>query len=56
MADQCRRNDHELMQLLASRRAFPHIGATFSLDETSVALRCVADGRSVGKVVIDIAG
>jgi NADPH2:quinone reductase len=56
MAEEYRRNDEELMQLLALHRAFPHIGASFSLDEAPAALRWVADGRSIGKVVIDVPG
>jgi NADPH:quinone reductase len=56
MAEEYQRNDRELMGLLASHRAVPHIGASFSLDEASAALRWVADGRSIGKVVIDVPG
>ena len=40
--------------LLAARPRRPHIGATFPLDETAAALRFVADGRAIGKVVIDV--
>lgn len=50
-----RRNDEELVALLAEGRAVPHIGATFPLDEAAAALRHVADGKAVGKVVIDVA-
>ena len=50
------RNEAELRELLGSGRVRPHIGATFVLDDTVAALRCVADGRAVGKVVIDVAG
>lgn len=53
-AEELRRNDSELMSLLASGRAMPHIGATFGLDQAAAALRHVADGRAVGKVVIDV--
>jgi NADPH2:quinone reductase len=53
-SDECRRNDIELLELLASHRAFPHIGATFELEETAAALRWVADGRAVGKVVVTV--
>jgi NADPH:quinone reductase len=53
--EEARRNDRELMALLADGRATPHIGATFSLDEAAMALRYVADGRAVGKVVITVA-
>lgn len=50
-----RRNEEELMALLASRRAIPHIGATFPLARTAAALELVGAGRAVGKVVIDVA-
>ncbi|HXK22815.1 MAG TPA: NADPH:quinone oxidoreductase family protein [Myxococcota bacterium] len=53
--DEMRRNDRELMELLASRRALPHLGAAFGLDDAVAALRYVADGRAIGKVVIDVA-
>jgi NADPH2:quinone reductase len=53
--DEMRRNDAELVELLASGRATPHIGATFKLDEAAAALRYVADGRAIGKVVLEIA-
>jgi len=52
--DEMRRNDRELMELLASRRALPHLGAAFGLDDAVAALRYVADGRAIGKVVIDV--
>jgi len=53
--DELRRNEAELVELLASGRVLPHIGASFPLDDTAAALRHVADGKAVGKVVIDIA-
>ena len=53
-AQQLQSNERELMSLLASGRAFPHVGATFPLDEVAAALRYVADGRAIGKVVIRI--
>ena len=52
--DALARNEAELMELLASGRVVPHIGATFALDDAAAALRYVADGRAVGKVVITI--
>jgi NADPH:quinone reductase len=52
--DETRRNEAELRALFAQGRAFPHIGATFTLDQTAAALRHVADGKAVGKVVLDI--
>jgi len=52
--DEARRNEAELRELFADGRAFPHIGATFPLAETAAALRHVADGKAIGKVVLDI--
>jgi NADPH:quinone reductase len=52
--DELERNDAELMELLASGRVVPHIGASFPLAEAAAALRYVADGRAVGKVVLDL--
>jgi NADPH2:quinone reductase len=52
--DEFRRNEDELMELLATHRAAPHIGAAFELGEVAAALRLVADGGAVGKVVLDI--
>ena len=48
------RNEDELAALVASGRAVPHIGAAFGLDEAAAALRHVADGRAIGKVVVDV--
>jgi NADPH2:quinone reductase len=53
--DEFRRNEEELDALLAEGRVVPHIGASFGLDDTAAALRYVADGRAIGKVVIDVA-
>ena len=52
--DEYRRNEDELLELLASGAMRPHIGASFSLDEVAAALRWVADGRAVGKVILDL--
>jgi NADPH2:quinone reductase len=53
-AEEAVRNDRELMDLLAAGQATPHIGATFSLEDTVAALRYVADGRAIGKVLITV--
>ncbi len=53
--DDAARNERELMDLLATGRVVPHIGAAFALDDTVAALRYVADGRAIGKVVLDVA-
>jgi len=50
------RNEAELADLLASGAVTPHIGARFPLAETAAALRHVADGYAIGKVIIDIGG
>lgn len=48
-------NEAELLGLLAAGRVVPHIGATFDLDHVVEALRLVADGKAIGKVVIEVA-
>ncbi|HEX4018727.1 MAG TPA: NADPH:quinone oxidoreductase family protein [Frankiaceae bacterium] len=53
-AEELERNEAELLELLGSGRVSPHIGARFSLDEAAAALRYVADGRAIGKVLLDI--
>lgn len=53
-ADEVRRNEAELMDHFAAGRVVPHIGATFPLDDVAGALRLVADGRAIGKVLIDL--
>ncbi len=48
------RNETELRELLVSGRVAPHVGAVYPLAETARALRHVADGRAIGKVLIDL--
>ncbi|OBF58849.1 NADPH:quinone oxidoreductase family protein [Mycolicibacterium monacense] len=55
-ADEFERNERELRELLADSTIRPHIGAVYALDDVAAALRQVADGRAVGKVVIDLSG
>src|SRR6202011_4475554 len=43
--EELRRNEQELMDMLAAHRAVPHIGATFDLTDAAAALRHVADGK-----------
>ena len=52
--EELRRNEQELLELLATHRAVPHIGATFGLTEAAAALRHVGDGKAIGKVVLDV--
>ena len=52
--DELQRNEAELMALFASGRAVPHIGASFPLEEAAAALRYVADGHAVGKIVLEV--
>ncbi len=49
------RNDRELLELLVEGRAAPLIGATFDLSEAAAALRHLAEGQAVGKVVVEVA-
>jgi NADPH2:quinone reductase len=48
------RNENELREHLVSGPVHPHICAVYPLSETAAALRHVADGRAVGKVLIDM--
>jgi NADPH:quinone reductase len=50
------RNDQELLELLAAGKTFPHVGARFPLNDSAEALRYVADGRAIGKVLIEVDG
>jgi NADPH2:quinone reductase len=52
--DELARNEEELMRLLASGRAFPHIGARFELADAAGALRLVQQGSAVGKVLLEV--
>jgi NADPH2:quinone reductase len=56
LPDEAERNEAELLDLLASGAVVPHVGATFTLDETVAALRHVADGKAIGKVVLEVVG
>jgi NADPH2:quinone reductase len=53
-AEEMARNEGELMALLAAGRVTPHIGARFTLADAAAALRHVADGRAIGKVILDV--
>jgi NADPH:quinone reductase len=48
------RNDQELLDLVKEGRVRPHIGATFSLDQTAEALRYMSEGKAIGKLVIEV--
>ncbi len=52
--DEFVRNEDELRELLVTGKVAPHIGAVYPLAETPSALRQVADGKAVGKVLIDL--
>jgi NADPH:quinone reductase len=53
--DEFGRNEDELRELLVSGRIVPHVCAVYPLAEIAAALRHVADGRAIGKVLIDLA-
>jgi NADPH:quinone reductase len=53
--DEFGRNEDELRELLVSGRVVPHVCAVYPLAEIAAALRHVADGRAIGKVLIDLA-
>lgn len=48
------RNESELSDVLTSGRVTPHVGAVYPLAEAASAMRHVADGRAIGKVLIDM--
>jgi NADPH2:quinone reductase len=48
------RNERELTDLLATGQVVPHVGATFGLEDAAAALRYVADGRAIGKVLLEV--
>ena len=52
--DELVRNEGELLGFLASGKAAPYIGARFFLSDAAKALRFVADGRAIGKVLLDL--
>jgi NADPH2:quinone reductase len=52
--DEFARNEDELRDHLVSRRVRPHIDTVYPLAETAAALSHVADGRAIGKVLIDL--
>ncbi|HEX4428252.1 MAG TPA: NADPH:quinone oxidoreductase family protein [Frankiaceae bacterium] len=53
-AGELERNEGELLEMLGSGKIVPHIGARFPLEEAAAALRYVADGRAIGKVLLDV--
>jgi NADPH:quinone reductase len=52
--DEFARNEAELREHLVSGRVQPHVCAVYPLAETVAALKHVADGRAIGKVLIDL--
>jgi NADPH2:quinone reductase len=52
--DEFARNETELREHLVSGRVLPHVGASYPLVQTVEALKHVAEGRAIGKVLIDL--
>jgi NADPH2:quinone reductase len=52
--DEFTRNEDELSEHLVSGQVLPHVCAVYPLAETVAALRHVADGHAIGKVLIDL--
>jgi hypothetical protein len=52
--EQFRAGEAELQDLLVTGQALPHAGSVFGLHEAAAALRLVADGQAIGKVMLDI--
>jgi NADPH2:quinone reductase len=53
-ADEFDRNEDELRTLLVTGRVTPHVVTSYCLADTAQALKQVADGNAIGKVVIDV--
>ena len=53
-ADEFTRNEDELRGLLVGGEVRPHVGAVYPLAETVTALKHVAEGRAIGKILIDL--
>ena len=47
-------NEAELAELVATGRVAGHVGASFALEDVAAALTHVAEGRAIGKVIIDV--
>jgi NADPH2:quinone reductase len=47
-------NTRELLDFYADGNLNPHISATYALEEAADAIRCLADRRALGKVVVTI--
>jgi NADPH2:quinone reductase len=47
-------NEARLRELFAGGSVRPHIGGVYPLAEAAAALRAVADGRAIGKLVVDV--
>jgi NADPH2:quinone reductase len=54
LPEAARRDQAELYGLLSAGKVTPYIGASFKLSEAGAALRHVADGKAIGKVVISV--
>lgn len=54
-ADEMVRNDTELMAMLQEGKVAPYIGARFAFADVRAAVQHVADGKAVGKVLLDVA-
>jgi len=52
--DEAHRNEAELLQLFATGKVRPHVGATYPLEDAALALLTVATGQALGKVVVTI--
>jgi NADPH:quinone reductase len=52
--EEFRRTEEHLAELVATGRVVPHICATYPLADAAKALRQVADGLAIGKVVLDL--
>ncbi|WP_067680394.1 NADPH:quinone oxidoreductase family protein [Nocardia miyunensis] len=52
--DEFHRNEDELRKLLTTGQVNPHISAVYPLTRATAALRKVADGKAIGKILLDL--
>jgi NADPH2:quinone reductase len=53
-SDEMRRNDAELMTMLGEGKVAPYVEARFGFEDVAESVRHVAEGRAIGKVLLDV--
>jgi NADPH2:quinone reductase len=53
-SEEMARNDAELMAMLAEGKVVPYVSARFAFDDVAESVRHVAEGKAIGKVLLDV--